>query len=135
MSSASPRSQTGSAGGRSSGGSTHSTNPEIEELKTRIKLLEAILGALSGQQRSSDSASSQDNSGGVSGSTGSSDNSSSARNIGAAGPRSGSANTATNLTKASMIMQIQAEIGAAQAALVQLMLANGQTTGLVSTSG
>jgi len=94
-----------------------------------------ILGALSGQQGSSDSTSDQDNGGGVSGSTGSSDNSSSARNIGAAGARSGSANPATNLTKASIIMQIQAEIGAAQAALVQPMLANGQTTGLVSTSG
>jgi hypothetical protein len=45
------------AGGRSSGGSTHSTNPGIEELKTRIKLLEAILGALSGQQGSSGPAS------------------------------------------------------------------------------
>jgi hypothetical protein len=135
VSSASSRSQTGSAGGRSSGGGTHATNPEIEELKTRIKLLEAMLGALSGQLGSSDSASNQDNRGGVSASTGRSDNSGSARNIGAAGSRSGIPNPATSLTKVGMIMQIEAEIGAAQAALVQLKLANNQTTGLVSKSG
>ncbi len=41
---------------------------------------------------------------------------------------------AANSGKATLVIQIEAEIETAQATLAQLMLASGQTTGLISTS-
>jgi hypothetical protein len=64
----------------------------------------------------------------------SSGNSGSSGKSGAAASQSSSANPATNGSKATLVIQIEEEIETAQATLAQLMLANGQTTGLVSTS-
>ena len=52
----------------------------------------------------------------------------------AAASQSSSANVAANSGKATLVIQIEAEIETAQATLAQLMLASGQTTGLISTS-
>lgn len=98
-----------------------------------------MLAAVIGQKASPDSqtssgSTSNQGSSGASGSTASFGHSGGSGNSGAAASHSSSGDLAANTSKANLIMQIEGEIQTAQAALVQVMLANGQTTGLVSTS-
>jgi hypothetical protein len=98
-----------------------------------------MLAALIGQkaspdsQTSSSSASNQGSSG-VSGSTARSGHSGGSGNSGTSASHSSGDDLAANTSKANLTMQVLGEIQTAQTALAQLMLANGQTTGLVSTS-
>lgn len=106
-------------------------------MKALIQSLEAQLATLSGKANSSSAASGQ-------GSTGiySADGTTTASTPSASGSAASSGVTASSTSGASAsqnsganeISQIESELETAQSELVQLMLANGQTTGLVSTT-
>jgi hypothetical protein len=105
-------------------------------LKALIQSLEAQLATLSGKANSSSAASGQGSNGiySANGTTTSGTQSASGNTATAGTTASAAGASASQNSSANEISQIESELETAQSELVQLMLANGQTTGLVSTT-